>query len=372
VDRRSLIGVAGAAALNGVGFAADAAAPVRIGQSLPLTGPLGPVVTPIAEGQRALLDQVNAEGGVGGAPIELITLDDAAQPQKTVDNTRRLIENDRVVALFGYAFVPGLVRSLPIVNERRVPLIGIYNGADVVRTPSNPYLYTTTASLHDEIATMVRTLATLNTRKLALVYQNNELGRYMLPVVQSLVQEHGSTLVCSVPAEPDGSNGAAASQAVAAQHPQAILLLAAGAALLGFMKALPPAARVPVYALSLAGSTAVLEQMGPAARGMAFTQVVPYPARPVTGLTRRFAASMAKARLAPTYDRMWGFLNASILVEVLRRTGATPTPANVVATLEHLGEVDVGGYRLSYGANRRHGSTFVDITMVDQNGTFIR
>ena len=64
----------------------------------------------------------------------------------------------RVVALFGFAFVPGLARAMPLVNERRVPLIGVYNGADVLRVHPNPYLFTTTASLRDEVATMVRTL----------------------------------------------------------------------------------------------------------------------------------------------------------------------------------------------------------------------
>jgi ABC-type branched-subunit amino acid transport system substrate-binding protein len=372
-NRRNFIGAACAATtLGSVGMRAGAAAPLRIGQSLPLTGPLSSVVKPIAEGQRALLEEVNAAGGVSGSAIELITLDDAAQPDKTVENTRRLIDNDKVVALFGFAFVPGLVRAMPIVNEKRVPLIGVYNGADVLRAQPNPYLFTTTASLRDEVTQMVRTLATLGTRQLALVYQNNELGRFMLPLVQALAQEHEATLVCTVPAEPDGSNGAAAVQEVVAKQPQAILLLAAGAALMGFMKNLPAQPRVPVYALSLAGTTALLEQLGPAARGMAFTQVVPDPVRATTVLARRFSALMTKAGLPPTYDRMWGFLNATILVEVLRRAGAAPTPAGIASALEHMGDVDLGGYRLAYGPNRRHGSKFVDITMVDQNGRFVR
>ncbi|HSV34604.1 MAG TPA: ABC transporter substrate-binding protein, partial [Ramlibacter sp.] len=343
-----------------------------IGQSLPLTGPLGSVVAPIAQGQKALLDEVNAEGGVRGAPIELITLDDATQPQRTADNAQRLIESERVAALFGFAFVPGLMWALPLVNERKVPLIGVYNGADIARNDANPYLFTTTASLRDEIVTMVRTLAAMNTRSLALAYQNNELGRFIVPLVKSVVQEHQATLAGAVPVEPDGSNGAAAAQAVAAMQPQAILLLAAGSAVLGFMKSLPASARVPVYALSLAGTTALLAQMGPAARGMAFTQVVPFPARQTSALTRRFGALMAKAGLPPTYDRMWGFLNASILVEVLRRAGSNPTPAAITATLERMSDVDLGGYRLAYGPKRRNGSNFVEITIVDHSGRFVR
>jgi len=105
---------------------------------------------------------------------------------------------------------------------------------------------------------------------------------------------------------------------------------------------------------------------------MAFTQVVPYPLRLTTPLTRKFGAAMAGAGLAPTYDRMWGYLNATILVEVLRRSGPRPTPATVQAALERVTELDVGGYRLAYGSHRHHGSSFVEITMVDGTGKFIR
>ena len=295
----------------------------------------------LVEGQKALLDELNAQGGVRGSPIELLTLDDGTQPDRTAANTRRLIEDEKVTALFGYAFGPGLLRALPVVNENRVPLLAVYNGADNARTAANPYLFTTTASLADEVAAMVRHLASLGTRKLGLVYQNNEVGRYIRPLAEAGVKQHQASLVVSVALEQDGSNAAQAAQTVAAPGPEAILLLGAGAAVVGFMKALPASARVTVYALSFA--TGLVERIGPAARGMAITQVVPYPLRQTTPLTRRFAAAMAKAGLAPTYDRMWGYLNASVLAETLRRAGANPTPAVVYSTLEKMTDVESAG-----------------------------
>lgn len=367
--RRSLLAAACALPFAG---GARASASVRIGQCLPLTGPLGPVVQPIAEGQKLLLDAVNAQGGVNGAPIELITMDDGAQPARTLEHTRALLEQSQVAALFGYAFVPGLVKTLPLLDEARVPLIGVYNGADNLRTEPRPWLFTTTASLGDEIAAMVQNLATLGTRKLAVVYQDNELGRFMLPQVEAIAARQQAELVARLGIAPDGSNAKKVADTVAAAAPQAVLLLAAGAAVLGYMKAVPPTARVPVYALSLAGTTALVDQLGPLARGMAFTQVVPFPMRQTTPLTRRFGAAAAAAKLAPSYDRMWGFLNASILVEVLRRSGPRPTPATVQATLEKMADVDLGGYRVTYGNQKRHGSNFVEITMVDAGGKFIR
>ena len=129
---------------------------------------------------------------------------------------------------------------------------------------------------------------------------------------------------------------------------------------------------MPVYALSLAGTAAMLNLLGDSARGVAVTQVVPYPMRQTTPLTRQFGAAMTKARLAPTYDRMWGYLNASILVEVLRRAGPNPTPASIVSTMERMGTVDIGGYRLNFDSDNHHGSNFVEITMVGTGGQYVR
>jgi branched-chain amino acid transport system substrate-binding protein len=370
--RRALAALAASGLLGGLAPLRAASVPIRIGQSLPLTGPLGLVVKPIAEGQKALLDELNAEGGVRGSRVELLTLDDAATPERTADNTRRLIEDEKVTALFGYAFVPGLVRALPLANEKGVPLLGVYNGADIARADGYRCLFTTTASLGDEVDAMVRNLASRNTRKLALAFQNNELGRYMRPLVEAAVRQRDGSLVATVALAPDGSNAAESAQAIAARAPEAILLLAGGAPVLGFMKSLPASSRVAVYALSLAGTTSLLEQIGPAARGMAFTQVVPYPLRQTTPLTRRFTTAMTKAGLAPTYDRMWGYLNASVLAEALRRAGPNPNPAAVYSALEKMSDVDIGGYRLAFGPNRHHGSSFVEITVVDQNGRFMR
>jgi ABC-type branched-subunit amino acid transport system substrate-binding protein len=374
IDRRDMLVRLGAlASLSTLGPLAHAAnAPIRIGQSLPLTGPLAPVVQPIVEGQRALLQEVDARGGIGGARLELVTLDDGSDPQRTADNVRRLVDVERVVGLFGFASVPGLMRALPVIAECRVPLVGVYNGADIVRRGRQPWLFTTTASIGDEVAAMVRTLASMHVLRLGVAYQDNEFGRFMQPVVEAIVKEHGAEIVVSAPVAPDGSNAEAAVHAVADKEPQAVLLLAAGQAALGFLRAAHEVVRVPTYALSLAGTTALLDQLGPAAHGLAVTQVVPYPWRETTPLTRQFAAAMARANLAPSYDRMWGFLNASILVEVLRRAGPAPTPEGIVAAIEHMGSVDLGGYRLAFDGANHHGSRFVEITMIGSNGKYVR
>ena len=111
LNRRSLL--AGAAALASARFAsatptAAQAAPILIGQSLPLSGPVAPALVPIVQGQNLALEQLNRKGGIHGRPVQLVQLDDAYDPRRTVENVQTLIERDKVVALTGLASTPGV------------------------------------------------------------------------------------------------------------------------------------------------------------------------------------------------------------------------------------------------------------------------
>jgi ABC-type branched-subunit amino acid transport system substrate-binding protein len=194
----------------------------------------------------------------------------------------------------------------------------------------------------------------------------------MLPLVENIVKEHGAEIVVATPVAPDGSTADAAVRAVAEKEAQAVLLLAAGSAALAILRSAHDRVRVPMYALSLAGTTALLGQLGQAAQGVAVTQVVPYPSRPTSALTRQFATLMGRTGMALTYDRMWGFLNASILVEVLRRSGSNPTPASILSAIEHMGSIDLGGYRVAFDSDNHNGSRFVEITMIGPDGKYLR
>ena len=75
---------------------------IVLGQSVALTGPAAQLGIQMRNGLKAYFDEVNAKGGVQGRKIELITLDDGYEPARTVPNTKKLIEENKVFALFGY------------------------------------------------------------------------------------------------------------------------------------------------------------------------------------------------------------------------------------------------------------------------------
>jgi branched-chain amino acid transport system substrate-binding protein len=347
-------------------------AEIRIGQSAHLTGPLGPTFLPVVKGQEMAIDEVNRKGGIQGRPVKLITLDDAYDPKKCVENVNTLIDKEKVIALFGLSSATNVMASLPILTEKKIPLIGVYTGLPALRSKQHPYFFTTMASYRDEIAQMIRNLVTLQKPNIGLVYQNAPFGQMMKPVVEEVAKELGATLVALTPLEANGSDAVACAQTLAAAKPQAIIFMAFGPSMVGFVKAARAYVGVPIYAVSIANSPAILKALGDDARGLAFTQVAPYPFRQTTALTRDLAAEASRAGIEVGYDHMFGYLNMRILLEVIRRTGKQITSATMLKAVEGMNKYDPGGFPVSFGPNKHHGSAFVEITIVGPGGRWIR
>lgn len=352
--------------------AAGKGADIVIGQSAHLSGPLAGTLKAVLRGQELALDEFNRRGGVGGRRVKLVTLDDAYDPKRCVENVNALIEREKAVALFGLASTANVGAVLPILAERKVPLVGVYTGAPALRAKQHPYFFTAMASYRDEVVQMVRNLATVGRTKLAVAYHDSPFGQLMLPVVEEVCREQGSALVAKAALDIPGQNSAAVVQALAPGSPQALLFIAFGPALVPFVKAARAQVGVPVYALSIANSKSLIDALGDEARGLAFTQTVPYAMRATTTLTRDYAAAMERAKLPADFDHFFGYLNLRVLLELLKRAGKGVSSQSLVAAIEALGKVDLGGYTVNFGPQNHHGSSYVDLLIVGPGGRFIR
>jgi branched-chain amino acid transport system substrate-binding protein len=373
-DRRACLrtlAVLAAAPLAARGAPAAAADDIVIGQSAHLSGPLAPTLQAVLKGQELALDEFNRKGGVGGRKVRLVTLDDAYDPKRCVENVNTLIERDKVTALFGLASTANVAAVLPLLAEKKVPLVGVYTGAPALRAKQHPYFFTAMASYRDEVVKMVRNLATVGRTKIALAYHNSPFGQLMLPVVEEVCKEQGATLVAKAPLDIPGQESAAVCQQLAAAQPQAVIFMAFGPALVPFARAARAYLSVPVYAPSIANSKQLLEALGDDARGLAFTQNVPYPMRATTPVTKDYWAAMERARLTVDFDHFFGYLNMRVLLETLKRAGKAVTAQTLPGAIEAMGKVDLGGYQLGFSPTNHHGSNFVDLLIVGPGGRFI-
>ena len=155
---------------------------IKIGGSYPFSGPAS-AYRSIALGAQAKFKQVNAEGGVDGRKIEFITLDDAYEPPKAVQNARRLIQQDEVFALFNTLGTPNNVAIWDFVNEEEVPHLYVATGASLWGADVDAHPYTT--GWQPDYVTESQVYADFLDKenpnaKVAVLYQNDAFGEDLL------------------------------------------------------------------------------------------------------------------------------------------------------------------------------------------------
>jgi len=111
-------------------LAASAAERILIGESAPLTGSNAELGKDIRDGALAYFKKVNDAGGVNGKQIELKVLDDKNDRKAAAANAAKLVNEDNVVALFGFASATLSLDVMPLVKDKRVPFFAPFTGAD--------------------------------------------------------------------------------------------------------------------------------------------------------------------------------------------------------------------------------------------------
>ena len=157
---------------------------ILIGQSAPLSGSNKELGNDIRNGALAYFSQVNAAGGVDGKMIKLITLDDANDVQRAGQNTRTLIVDDHVFALFGYASATLSRLALPLVEQYKVPFLAPFTGADPMRE-FRKYVYNVRASYANELEKIVDYYTLFGIKRFAIVYYDDVIGKQNLTAVEA-------------------------------------------------------------------------------------------------------------------------------------------------------------------------------------------
>jgi len=151
---------------------------IKLGQTMPYSGPLSGFIT-LAKAELAYFDMINAEGGVNGRKIRLISLDDGFSPPKTVEQTRKLVEDDQVLAISGSLGTSTNAAVQKYLNQKKVPQLFLATGAARWNDPKNfPYtmtltpIYTAEASIYGAYV-----LKEVKEPRVAVLYQNDDFGK---------------------------------------------------------------------------------------------------------------------------------------------------------------------------------------------------
>jgi branched-chain amino acid transport system substrate-binding protein len=107
-------------------------------------------------------------------------------------------------------------------------------------------------------------------------------------------------------------------------------------------------------------------------RGVVVAQVVPYPWSPIVPLAREFQQLIKDSGTKVPLSSFEGFIAAKLVVTALQRAGPEPSREKFLATLEAMGDFDLGGLGIRFSRKEHGGSKFVDITLIDREGKYIR
>jgi ABC-type branched-subunit amino acid transport system substrate-binding protein len=125
------------------------------------------------------------------------------------------------------------------------------------------------------------------------------------------------------------------------------------------------------YGMSIVAGEVTAKVAGEKARGLAISQIVPYPWGEVDPVVKDYRRLAEKANVPVGYYSFEGYLNALVLLEALRRTGRDLTRARLHATLRSL-KLRLAGMDLDFGTGGVTGSRFVELVQVTREGRFVR
>jgi branched-chain amino acid transport system substrate-binding protein len=171
---------------------------IILGQTQPYSGPVSAAAT-VGYASAAYFDVVNKAGGIHGRKIRLISLDDGYSPPKTVEMTRKLVEGDRAFLLYGSVGTPTNAAVQKFLNDKKVPQLFIATGASRFNDPKKfPWTMAMLPSYAAEGRALARyVLANVESPKIALLYQNDDLGKDFIHGFKSGLGDKAKALVVS-------------------------------------------------------------------------------------------------------------------------------------------------------------------------------
>lgn len=346
---------------------------IVIGSSLALGGHASFLGTQYLHGAMCLINQINKEGGIHHRKITVIAYDDGYDPPQCVANTERLIHKDKVFCLFCYVGTPTSVKIIDIVEEAKIPLLGLFTGADKLRFPFRHYIFNVRSSYYQETNAVVRYFVEeKGLRRIAVFYQYDDYGFDGLKGTQIALQKYGLSPVATGSFIRGTLEIEDALDKIQASRAQAVIMIGTYSPCAKFIKEARARGFNPLFHnVSFVGADKLVQELGDAGEGVLITQVVPPPTeRILLPATEQYSRLLTQyyPQDEPNFVSFEGFINARILIEALRRAGRDITREGFIRALESIREHYVGiGAVINFGPRDHQGIDDVYLTEV-RNG----
>jgi branched-chain amino acid transport system substrate-binding protein len=345
---------------------------ILIGSCSALDGPVSFLGRQTVMGASAYLHMINDEGGIFGRKIQLEAFDDSYDPEKAPACFKRMTK-EGVFALGFFVGTPTAKVYVPLAQEERIPVVGLFTGAQMLYEPLKHEVINVRASYYDETREQVDKLWEQNVRKIGVLYQDDPFGKTVLDGVKLALQKHNAVPVATGTFTRGSVEIQAGLKEIMAARPQAVIMVGPYGSAAAIVKQAHAAGWRPQFlTVSFVGTEKFIQEAGADAEGTIITQVMPPYDRtdyPTVGLYRKYLAKYSPGE-PPTFTSLEGFVDAMVVVEGLKRAGKDLTREKFITAIESIHEMNAGlGPRLTlnYSASDHKGFKSVYATVV-KNG----
>ncbi|MBR0740515.1 ABC transporter substrate-binding protein [Bradyrhizobium liaoningense] len=353
------------------GVSADA---ILFGQAAALEGPSSALGQRMRQGIIAAFTEINAKGGVHGRKLQLISRDDGYDPDRSVAQTLRLIESDRVFALIGAVGTPTAMATIPITSARNVPFIGPFSGAEFLRDLELPNVVNIRASYGAEAEAWIKHLTEdRKFTRIGIFYQDDSFGRDGLAGVKRALAKRGLELAAEGTFERNTRAVAQAWRMIKRADPEAIVMVGTYGPCAEFIKLAHRSGAHPTFVnISFVGANALAAELGPEGAGVIVSQVVPSPWDRSLKLVADYQAAQTAfdPTLAPDFVSLEGYLSGRLAAAALEKAGPNPTRAGLLRTINDVGRFDISGTTVTVGMRMLDTPPKVFLTVIQKDGTF--
>lgn len=325
-------------------------------------------------GAKAYLEKINSQGGIWGRKIELIAYDDEYNPEKTAYFTQKLINEDKVFSLFHYVGTPTTSKVVPMIEESKIPLLGIGSGAEVFREPFKKYIFNIRPSYHQEVNAFIKgAVEELGLKRIAVLYQYDEYGFDGLKGAEEALQTYGLKPVATANYKRGTENIEEALKVIKDANPEAVVMIAVYRPAAKFITLARQQQFNPIFnTLSFSGSEALAAELGSDGDGVVVTQVVPTVGE--SELPGVVAYREALDKFFPdrqaTFSGLEGYVDAQVLVEGLIKAGRNLTRDSYMQSLEGLSDYSIGmDVPINFSKEQHQGTQKVYMTYI-KDGKF--
>jgi ABC-type branched-subunit amino acid transport system substrate-binding protein len=347
---------------------------IVFGQAAALDGPAAALGTGMRLGLRAAFEEANRAGGVHGRMLELISYDDGYEPDRSIAQTRRLIEQDHVFGLIGPVGTPTSYATQPIATEALVPFVGPFTGAGFLRNAELGNIVNVRASYAAETEAWIEHLTEeLGLTKIAILYQDDAFGRVGLDGVTAAMQRRGMDLVAQGTYQRNTTAVKSALLEIRRAKPDAVVMVGAYRPIAEFIRLSRRIDFNPQFVnISFVGSDALAQDLGEDGEGVIISQVVPFPWDDGIELVRSYQAALqaVESEVQPGFVTLEGYIVGRLTAMVLETAGRDVTRESFLDAVWSTGTFDLGGVTMQFGADDNQGMDDVFLTVIQKDGSF--